>query len=67
MSRTTSISHSLTKTASTELPSSLLPKTIAKFKAEKLAKKIIASLDEVKRVQQGKKTPKSFDEFLDGL
>lgn len=67
MSRTTSTSNSSTTTASTEVQSSFLPKTIAKFKAEKQAKKIIASLDEVKKVQQGKKTPKSFDEFLDEL
>ena len=67
MPRTTSISHSLTKTSSSEVSPTFLAKTTAKFKAEKQAKKIIASLDEVKRIQQGKKTPKSFDEFLNEL
>lgn len=67
MSRSTSISHSLTKPASAEVPSSLLLKTIAKLKAEKQAKRIMASLVEVKKGQQGKITPKSFDEFLDML
>lgn len=67
MSRTTSISHPLTKNSSAEVSPAFLAKTTARFKAEKQAKKIIASLDEVKKVQQGKKTPKSFDEFLNGL
>jgi hypothetical protein len=67
MSRITSISQSITKTSSQDVSPTFLAKTTAKFKAEKQAKKIIASLDEVKRVQQGKKTPKSFDEFLNEL
>ena len=28
------------------------------------AKKVISALDEVKKAQQGKKSPKSFDDFL---
>lgn len=67
MSRSTPLLHSLSKTTSTEVRSTLLAKTTAKLTAEKQAKKIIASLDEVKKVQHGKKTPKSFDEFLDEL
>jgi hypothetical protein len=67
MSIITSISQSITKTSSQDVSPTFLAKTIAKFKAEKQAKKIIASLDEVKSVQQGKKTPKSFDEFLNEL
>lgn len=31
------------------------------------AKKVISALDEVKKVQQGKKAPKSFDDFLNEL
>jgi hypothetical protein len=67
MPRTTSISHSSIKASTTEVSPTFFAKAAVKFKAEKQAKKIIASLDEVKRVQQGKKTPKSFDEFLNEL
>jgi hypothetical protein len=67
MPRTTSISHSSIKSSTTEVSPTFLAKTAVKFKAEKQAKKIIVSLDEVKKVQQGKKTPKSFDEFLNEL
>jgi hypothetical protein len=67
MPRTTSISQSVAKISSSKVSPTFFAKAAIKFKAEKQAKKIIISLDEVKKVQQGKKTPKSFDEFLDEL
>ena len=38
-----------------------------KYKAEKAAKRIIKSLNEVKDFESGKKQPKSFDTFLEEL
>lgn len=40
---------------------------IIKYKARKEAKKIVKSLKEVKDFESGKKTPKSFDDFLKTL
>ena len=37
---------------------------VTKYKAKKVAKNIINSLKEVKDFESGKKTPKSFDDFL---
>lgn len=67
MSNTTTITHSIPQSSSPQVRSNFVAKAIVKFKATKHAKKIISALDEVKKVQQGKKAPESFDDFLDEL
>ena len=52
-----------TRTSNTTVES----KAVLKCKIERQSKKIISALEEVKQVQEGKKSPKSFDDFLDEL
>ncbi len=52
-----------TRTSKTTVES----KAVLKSKIERQSKKIISALEEVKQVQEGKKSAKSFDDFLDEL
>ena len=61
------ISHSSLESSSSEERMNFIAKTIVKLKAKRQAKKVLSALEEVKQIQQGKKTPKSLDEFLDEL
>ncbi len=67
MSNSASILHSIPQSSSPKMGSNVIAKAIVKFKATKQAKKVISALNEVKNVQGGKKTLKSFDDFLDEL
>jgi hypothetical protein len=40
---------------------------VARFKAKRQARKIMRSLDEANQIHSGKKTAKSFDDFLNEL
>jgi hypothetical protein len=48
-------------------PPSYVKVFVTKYKARKEAKKTIKGLKEVKDFESGKKTPKSFDDFLKTL
>ena len=67
MSRTTTISQSISKSSSQDLGSALIAKSEAKLKAEKHSKKIMATLEEVISKAHEKKSSKSFDDFLNEL
>jgi hypothetical protein len=48
-------------------PPTALNVFVTKYKARKAAKRITKSLKEVRDFESGKKTPKSFDDFLNEL
>ena len=64
MSRVTTIAQSISKSSSQDASTALIAKSVAKCKAEKHAKKIMATLAEVASNQHQKKSSKSFDDFL---
>jgi hypothetical protein len=45
----------------------LFNKMIVKFKAKRQVKKVVRSLNEVKKIESGRKKAKSFDDFLKEL
>ncbi len=55
------------RTSSIQESNSPVKILITKYKARKEANKIVKSLKEVKDFESGKKTPKSFDNFLKTL
>jgi hypothetical protein len=67
MSRINSIPQSISKSSSQDVSPALIAKSTAKLKAEKHAKKIMATLKEVASKQHEKKSSKSFDDFLNEL
>jgi hypothetical protein len=67
MSRVTTIAQSTSKSSSQVASQALIAKSLAKCKAEKHAKKIMATLEEIASNQQEKKSSKSFDDFLNEL
>jgi hypothetical protein len=67
MSQTLKISKVKTKERPSPHGKSLLKVLLSKYKARKEAGRIIKSLKEVKDFEAGKKTPKSFEEFLNEI
>jgi hypothetical protein len=67
MSRATTIPQSISKSSSQGVNQVHIAKSVAKCKAEKHAKKIMATLEEIASNQQEKKSSKSFDDFLNEL
>ena len=64
MSRVTTIAQSTSKSSSQDASTALIAKSVANCKAEKHAKKIMATLAEVASNQHQKKSSTSFDDFL---
>jgi hypothetical protein len=67
MSNTATIPHTIPQSSTPPMGPNFVTKAVVKFRATKHAKKVISALNEVKKVRQGKKAPKSFDDFLNEL
>lgn len=67
MPNSAAITHSTIKAAVSKEKKNPFAVAIVKLKAAKQAKKVISALAEVKKIQEGKKAPKSFDAFLNEL
>lgn len=67
MKNSATISQSTIKTTPTRVKKNLLANAAVQLKATRQAKKIMAALEEVKKIQEGKAAPKSFDDFLNEL
>lgn len=67
MPKAVTIQNTIPQFSSPQMGPNPIAKAVAKFKAAKQAKRIISALNEVKKIQQGKKAPQSFGDFLNEL